>query len=66
MIFTAFPILLLAGFDRPYTKDVARYCPQLYKIGGNSELFNAKTVRTYFGTGRSWYTFLSPTHRKIS
>jgi len=33
VVFTCFPVLLSAVFDRPYSKEIARLCPELYANG---------------------------------
>jgi len=40
--FTCFPVLLTAVFDRPYSKEIARLCPELYANGPENGSFNIK------------------------
>ena len=33
LVYTAFAVLFAAVFDRPYSKEIAIYCPELYDYG---------------------------------
>jgi len=42
LVFTGFPVLLGATFDRPYSKEIARLCPELYGNGPANGSFNLR------------------------
>jgi len=46
MLFTAYPILLTSVFDRPYSKEIAKLCPELYENGPKNGSFNLKIVKS--------------------
>ena len=42
LVFTGVPVLFSAVFDRPYSKEIARLCPELYENGPQNGSFNVK------------------------
>ncbi len=42
LFFTALPVLLGSVFDRPYSKEIAKLCPELYDNGPKNASFNIK------------------------
>ena len=42
LIYTAFPVLFLAVLDRPYSKEIANVCPELYENGPKNGSFSVK------------------------
>ena len=51
MIFTAFPVLFAAVFNRDISKEGMLKYPQLYKSGPNNEHFNIRLLIGYIGEG---------------
>eukprot|EP01084_Bolivina_argentea_P041622 76815_1 len=51
LFFTALPVLLGAVFDRPYSKEIARLCPELYDNGPKNASFNLKVFAIYCAEG---------------
>ena len=47
LVFTALPVLFTAVFDRPYSKDIAKYCPELYENGPKNGSFNLRLFFFY-------------------
>ena len=47
LFFTALPVLLGAVFDRPYSKELAKLCPELYDNGPKNASFNLKVFVVY-------------------
>jgi len=45
------PVLLGAVFDRPYSKEIAKLCPELYENGPNNASFNLKLFGVYCAEG---------------
>ncbi len=44
LFFTTLTVLLGAVFDRSYSKEIARLCPELYDYGPNDASFNLKRM----------------------
>jgi len=42
VVFCCFPVLFSAVFDRPYSKEIARLCPELYGNGPQNGSFNVR------------------------
>ena len=51
LFFTALPVLLGAVFDRPYSKTIAKLCPELYDNGPKNASFNLKVFGVYCAEG---------------
>lgn len=51
LIYTCWPILVLAIFDRPFTKDISRNCPRLYEKGSKNLAFNFSIFIRYLLLG---------------
>ncbi len=51
LFFTALPVLLGAVFDRPYSKEIAKLCPELYENGPSNSSFNLKVFGVYCAEG---------------
>jgi len=51
LFFTALPVLLGAVFDRPYSKEIAKLCPELYDNGPLNASFNLKIFGVYCAEG---------------
>eukprot|EP01083_Nonionella_stella_P154256 496795_1 len=51
LFFTALPVLLGAVFDRPYSKEIAKLCPELYENGPRNASFNLKIFGIYCAEG---------------
>ena len=47
LVFTAFPVLFTSIFDRPYSKEIAKLCPELYENGPSNSSFNLKIFGFY-------------------
>eukprot|EP01083_Nonionella_stella_P110882 324799_1 len=45
--FTGVPIILAAILNRPYSKEMAKLCPELYEAGAQNRSFNMKVLATY-------------------
>jgi phospholipid-transporting ATPase len=51
LVFTALPVLFTAVFDRPYSKEIAKFCPELYENGPRNGSFNLKLFFYYVMEG---------------
>jgi len=47
LAFTVFPPFMIAMFDRPYTREIAKLCPEIYQ----RDCFNLKIFFIYFAHG---------------
>merc|ERR1719419_1618709 len=47
LIFTCFPIIILAIFERPYSEEIAISWPELYQEGPKNKFFNVKLFLVY-------------------
>ena len=51
MVYTALPVMFAAVFDRYYTKEIARLCPELYANGPQNLSFSVKVFLSWFFEG---------------
>jgi len=63
LIYTAFPIIILAIFERPYSEERALSCPELYREGPLNKFFNVRLFLGYelLGVITSLVIFYVPT-----
>ncbi|ETO37054.1 hypothetical protein RFI_00007 [Reticulomyxa filosa] len=47
LVFTALPVLFAATLDRPYSKEIARFCPELYENGPSNGSFSLRIFSVY-------------------
>ncbi|ETO34941.1 hypothetical protein RFI_02132 [Reticulomyxa filosa] len=47
LVFTALPVLFAATLDRPYSKEIARCCPELYENGPRNGSFSLRIFGFY-------------------
>ena len=51
LVYTCFPVMFAAVFDRYYSKQVAKLCPELYENGPDNNSFNLKLFIMWFCEG---------------